>query len=454
MGGMATKRATDRITKRLVDAIQPPPVGLPPVEIWDAEVKGLHVRMPSSGRAVYRFWYRSGGTQKVVTLGAHGVVTAEQARDRARALAGAVAEGRDPTAERKAARQAALEEERRAVSVAELVERWLVEGRDAAPSKRESSWDTDARKLRRHIVPLLGRVQVRSLTKDDIAQAQRAIAAGRTAIDEKTENKRGRAIVRGGAGVARSAIMSLSACLTWAVDQEIIAANPVARVKKLPKRTMERYLSEVEVARLLETLTRMETDGSLLPVHADCIRVLILTGARRGEIAGLRWDEVDLQRGLLTLGAGRHKTGGSSGKKHIVLNAPAAQVIAERPHDTDFVFPAPVATDQGCGASLQKAWERVRARADLANTRLHDLRHTWASFGAAGGASLLLIQKALGHTNAATTSRYAHLGADPVRDLAERIGERIMGTLQTVKEKDAPDNVVAMPSTEWRKIQT
>jgi len=431
---MTARLAADRITKRLVDALKAPAPNAPPVEVWDVEVKGLHVRKPASGRAVYRFWYRLGGTQRVVTLGAHGTVTAEQARERALALAGAVAEGRDPTGERKAAAAAALEETRRAITVAELCERWLAEGQDAAPNKRQSSWDTDARKLRRHIVPLLGRVQARALTKDDIAKAQRAIAAGRTAVDEKT-GWRGRAIVKGGPGIARGAIMSLSACLSWAIDQEIIAANPVARVKKLPKRTMERFLSEAEAARLLETIAVMEADGTLLPVHGDCIRVLLLTGARRGEIAGLRWDEVDLGRSVLTLGADRHKAGGSSGRKHIAINAPAAAIIAQRQRLGKAVFPAPSDPDQGCDASLAKAWQRVRTRADLPGLRLHDLRHSFASFGAASGASLLLIGKALGHSQAATTSRYAHLGNDPVRDLAERIGTTIMGA--TTADKPA-----------------
>jgi integrase len=442
---MGATRTTGKITKKAVEAIKPPAPGQPPAEIWDAEVKGFHVRVPTSGRAVYRFYYRTGGEQRVVTLGAHGPVTAEQAREKARTLAGAVAEGRDPMGERKAASRAAQEEARRSITLAELVERWLVEGRDAAPAKRESSWQTDARKLRRHIVPLLGRVQVRELSKDDIAKAQRAIAAGKTARDEKT-GWRGRAIVTGGPGIARSAIMSLSACLSWAVDQEIIAANPVARVKKLPKRAMERFLSEAEAARLLDTLAAMEAEGSILPVHADVVRVLLLTGARRGEIANLDWREVDLERGLLTLGADRHKAGGSAGTKHIALNSAAAQTIAQRPRLGVKVFPAPSDPNQGCDAGLAKAWARIRNRADLPGVRLHDLRHSFASFGAAGGASLLLIGKALGHRQAATTQRYAHLGHDPVRDLAEKVGATIMGArMAEVTEPGSATNVEPLP---------
>jgi len=420
------KSAAARLTKRTVEAIRSPAKGEPPVEIWDTEIRGFHCRVPASGRAVYRFWYRAGGVQKVMTLGAHGIVTAEQARERAKSLAGAVAEGRDPAAEKEAGKRAAEEERRRSITVGELIERWLVEGRVAAPTKRERSWATDASCLRRHIAPLLGKVAVRNLTKDDIAKAQRDIAAGRTAKDEKTR-WRGRAIVLGVPGIARRSLAAFSSCLSWAVDQEIIAANPVQRVKLLAQNRVERFLSEQEAGGLLDALNAMEREGALLPVHADCVRVLLLTGARRSEIAELCWGEVDLQRGLLTLQPSRHKAGGSQGIKHIVLNSAAAAVIASRPRIKDRVFPAPSDPMQGCDASLSKAWSRIRTRADLPGLRLHDLRHSFASFGAAGGASLLLIGKALGHSQAATTHRYAHLGANPVRELADKIGARIMG---------------------------
>jgi integrase len=223
-------------------------------------------------------------------------------------------------------------------------------------------------------------------------------------------------------------------------------------VKKLPKRTMERFLSEAEAARLFDTLTAMEAEGAVQRVHADVVKVLLLTGARRSEIANLRWDEVDLGRGLLTLAPGRHKSGGAQGVKHITLNAPAAAVIAERPRIGAFVFPAPLAEKKGCDAGLGKAWERIRARADLQDVRLHDLRHSFASFGAAGGASLLLIGKALGHSQAATTARYAHLGNDPVRDLAEKVGQRIMGAAGR-KEREGGD-FVALRSRKRRKRES
>ena len=145
-----------------------------------------------------------------------------------------------------------------------------------------------------------------------------------------------------------------------------------------------------------------------------------------------------LRRGIATSVAERHKAGGHSGLKHIILNAAAAAIISKRPREGELVFPAPSDAarrtnklpEHGCNAGLAKAWQRVRVRAELPGVRLHDLRHSYASFAAAGGASLLLIGKALGHSQAATTARYSHLGHDPVRDMAEKIGRTIMGGVE------------------------
>lgn len=440
---------TAKLTKRTVEALPIPPKGSQS-EVWDIELGGLHVRVQPSGRRVYRYKYRAAGRQVVVTLGQHGAITAEEARERARALAGAVAEGRDPTAERKAAAEAAKEEQRRAITLAELSERWFSEGPDANPNKRASSWASDRTAFTRHINPLIGKVLARNLRRDDIERMQRAIAAGKTAVDEKMGARR-RAIVRGGRAAAARAVAVLSSCLSWAHDREIIDANPCQRVKKLAVERRERFLSETEAARLLDTLGAMEADGALAPVFGDAIRLLMLTGARRSEVLNLRWAEVDLASGSIVLEGARHKAGVTQGKKAIPLSAPAAAIIAQRPKLGPFVFTSPL-DPQKPAVGLPKVWRDVRARADLPNLRLHDLRHSFASFGAAGGASLLLIGKALGHSQAATTARYAHLGSDPVRDLAEKVGATIMGA--RVEPEAAPDrapNVTPLPIGRRRK---
>jgi integrase len=268
------------------------------------------------------------------------------------------------------------------------------------------------------------------LRRADIEKAQADIRDGKTAKTEKTGKKRGLARVSGGAAIARGALVSLSSCYGWAVAQELVADNPVSRVKKLAAGKRERFLSEAEVATLLDTITKMETERRLSAEHADAIRLLILTGARRGEITVLAWSEVDLAHGVIKLPPARSKTG----EKTIPVNASAAAILAARSARNDkldkkdrspFVFPAP--TDHKMAATgLPKAWERVRTQAKLASLRIHDLRHSFASFAVAGGASLALIGKVLGHAQASTTERYAHFSEDPGKKLAEQVGRRIM----------------------------
>ncbi len=412
------KRAN--ITKRIVDALQPQAVRY---DVFDGALRGFHVRVHPSGAKVYRLKYRSAGKQLVMTVGEHGAPwTAEAARSRAEVLRGVVKDGGDPVADKEARQIAIAESRRRALTVGELVEKWLTYGRAAAPNKRDSSWAHDASRLRRHIVPLLGVYPASSLRRADIEKAQQDILEGKTAADVKTK-KRGRAIIRGGRAVARGAIVSLSSCYSWAVAQELVADNPVTKVKKLAPTKRERFLSEKEAAALLDALNAMEAERSLPKYYADAIRLLLLTGARKREITELEWSEIDLKRGLIKLPPARSKTG----EKLIHLSAPAAAILSACPQGERFVFPAP--TDPTRPAQeLQKAWQRVRSRAGLASLRLHDLRHSYASFAVAGGASLTLIGKALGHAQVATTARYAHLGEDPVKQMTERVGQTIMGS--------------------------
>lgn len=410
-----------KLTKTVVAGLEAPSEGF--TDYFDKELRGFHVRVFASGKRSFRLKYVVGGRQRVATIGEYGPSwTAEQARTEAEDLRMAADRGRDPIAERAAAARAAAEAARRALTVEQLVEKWLVEGRRANPAKRESSWSTDARKLRRHIVPLIGEIPIQSLTKGDIENAQARIAAGDTKADVKTKS-RGRAIVRGGRGVARSAVMSLSACLSWAIDQEFIGTNPALRVRKEKPRRRERFLSEQEAGRFLDTITVMEREKRLHSSFADMLRVLLLTGARKSEIQALHWSEVDLARGNIVLPRERSKTG----EKVIPINAATAAILAEREPKEGFVFPSPYDAARPADG-LQKAWERVRKRANLTDVRIHDLRHSFASFAVAGGAGLPLIAKALGHSQTVTTERYAHLGDDPVRQLSERVSRRISAT--------------------------
>lgn len=417
------------ITNRLLEQTKPRAKRF---DVFDGALRGFHVRVHPNGVMVFRLKYLFGRKQRVYSIGEFGAPwTLEEARRRAEVLRGVVRSGRDPVAERSAEQAAKIEEERQAITVAQLIERWLFEGPAAAPNKRAISWEHDASRLRRHVVPLLGKLPARSLRRADIEKAQADIRDGKTAVKIKTDKRRGLARVSGGAAVARGAVVSLSSCYSWALAQELVTENPVRRVKKLSAAKRERFLSEQEVAKLLEVLEARETRRELSDAHADTIRLLLLTGARRGEISHLEWAEVDFENGVIKLPPARSKTG----EKKVPLNAPAVAILKRRALRNEalakkdrsaFVFPAP-SNRKMPATGLPKAWHRVRTAANLPGVRIHDLRHSFASFAVAGGASLALIGKVLGHTQTSTTERYAHFSANPAKQLSEKVGRRIMG---------------------------
>lgn len=415
---------TAKLTKRTVEALPTPGKGSQ-TELWDTDLGGLHVRVMPSGRRVYRLKYRSAGRQVIATLGAHGVITAEQARERARALAGAVAEGRDPTAERKAAAEEAKEEQRRAITVAELIDRYLSEGPALNPAKRPLSWEHDRKCLVCHVRPRLGKLQIGNVRRADVEAMMAAVLQGKTARRQKL-GPRAVLNVRGGPAAARAAVVAAGTMFQWAVQRELMESNPAKGIRKPPPGKRETFLSDAQVSRLFAAVAHMERDGRLEPTFGDTLRLLALTGARRSEIERLEWSEIDFARGVVFLAANRSKTGA----KTIPLGAAALAILEQRRSVTGaspYVFPSLTGAD-GPANALFKNWQKVREAAGLPGVRVHDLRHTLASFLVARGASLPMIGRVLGHTSAQTTQRYSHLQADPLRALVTeataRFGER------------------------------
>jgi integrase len=164
------------------------------------------------------------------------------------------------------------------------------------------------------------------------------------------------------------------------------------------------------------------------PHAAAALRLLILTGARLREILSLKWEYVDMERGLLFLPDSK------TGRKTIVLNAPALAVLSALPRVGSYVIMGD--NPEKSRHDLNRPWKLVSKHAALEGVRLHDLRHTHASFGAAAGLGLPIIGKLLGHTQPSTTQRYAHLDLDPLRRASDSIGNRLataMGDLTTIQ---------------------
>lgn len=170
-------------------------------------------------------------------------------------------------------------------------------------------------------------------------------------------------------------------------------------------------------------LAELEREGLDLPSTITAVRLLILTGCRREEILALKWEHVDLENACL------RPPDSKTGAKVVFLNQPALELLAQTPRLEGNPYVCPGHKAGGHLVGLPKAWTRILKRAGLEGVRLHDLRHSFASVGAAAGLGLPIIGALLGHTQAATTQRYAHLGADPIRAANEEVGRRLAEAL-------------------------
>jgi integrase len=425
-----------KLTKRVVDAAKANFDR--ELFLWDADVKGFGVRIKPSGAKSFLLKYRIGTQTRRYTISKVGSpYTVEEARQISVDLLRNIRAGHDPIAAKAA--------ERGALTVSELADLYLAEGPAEKPNKKASSWETDGSNINRHIRPLLGHKIAKSLTQPDIARFQADVAVGKTAADIKTK-KQGRAIVQGGKSTAARSLAVLGAMLQFGVGRKILSANQARGVQLFRGEKKERFLSEVEIARLADTLTMMEVEG-LNKNAAAAIRLLLLTGCRKSEILSARWEYVDFERQCLRLPDSK------TGAKVVPLAAAAVALLAALPRAerATWILPRSLPNDnrrpksedeQGHYTGLQKAWERVRERAGLPGLRLHDLRHSFASFAIADGATLFMVGKILGHKQARTTEVYAHLADDPIRAVADRTANRINNAMKGSKSESA--DIVAL----------
>jgi len=414
-----------KITKRLVDDTTPTDRDL---FVWDSQIAGFGLKVFPTGVKSYVFQFRTPeGRSRRVTIGKHSdTLTADLARAQAMKMRRTVEDGGDPMADRQAARDSQ--------TVAELLAAYLESQK--FQSKADSTRLIDRGRIKRHLVPTLGRKFVNKLTGEDVRRAFAAIRDGKTAAKEKT-GPRGLAVVKGGEGAARMAIRLFKAVMVWAVDEGYTSTNPAAVVKVGSDGNRDTILEKPEqYTAMFRVIERMENEKRIRAPVADAIRVIALTGARRGEVAGLRWEHVNLKDGVIKLPPKSHKTGRATGKPRIIgLPAAAQAIIARQPEGNpdDFVFsPA-----RGEGAvSLAKPWRQIRKEAELPEgIGLHGLRHSLASAMAMNGAQAAEIMTALGHRQLSTAQRYIHWAQDSRAALAEKSASHISAALTGKKKK-------------------
>lgn len=392
-----------KITKRRVEALKPQATDY---FEWDDELAGFGVRVMRSGVKSYVVQYRSGGRTRRLAFSRVGTMTPDEARAHARELLVAVARGNDPVAE--------IVEQRKTPTVVVLCERFLtehVELRCKATTQRDY-----VSTVRRFIVPRLGTFKISDVKRSDVAKLHHDL--------RETPYQANRVVA------ALSKIFNLAE--VWGLRPD--GSNPCRHVRKYREVKRERYLTLEEIKRLGQVLDSAERDGSEQQPVIDAFRLLILTGARMREILTLKWEYV--RGGVLVLPDSK------TGAKRVVLGKEAGEVLSgiNKIDSNPYVITGKIEGQHW--NDLERPWRRIRARAGLPGVRIHDLRHSFASFAASAGESLMMIGKLLGHSQAQTTARYAHLAPDPVNETADRVTALIASamTVEVAKPRAANSN--------------
>jgi len=373
--------------------------------IQDDSIPGFALRIYPSGTKSYIFQYRINGRTKKIAIGKHGPMTPHTARQKAVKLWNAVNDGGDPSGERAKISDS--------ISVSELCDIYLKEG---CTHKKQSTIATDRGRIKRHIIPLLGKRRAADVSSDDIVRFMNDVIKGKTAINTKT-GVRGRARVTGGKGTASRTVGLLGGIFTFAIQKGVRADNPVRSVKRPKDKKRQRFLQDPELKQLFQFLNK----PSALPLNPNSIpviKLLALTGCRKSEILSLRWDYIDFKNGYLILPDSK------TGEKTVPINQPAVEILKAMPKVTGnpFVFTSSTGNHF---IGLQKDWEKIRKHLNLQDVRIHDLRHTFATILVSQGASLLKIGKMLGHADPRTTQIYAHLVDKESRAASDDVGSAI-----------------------------
>jgi integrase len=377
-------------------------------ESRDAVVVGLGLRVTSADHKAFVLKYRlkdGSGVQRLLTLGRFPYLKVENARELARTRRREIEKGNDP--------QAAKAAKRREPTINKLADDWEAAlGRKVkAEMLRASTASGYERALRLHIRPQLGHLKISAITKKALQRFHEQIT-----LDGKRVQ-------------ANRSVGVLSIMMSWAVDQELLAANPVTKAVKFnTEEPRVREFTPEECARFVAELVKHTSDHQ----SAKAIQLILLTGARRTEVTSMRWTD-------LVLGGERpewrRKGFRLKGKKdHTVpLNAPAHQMLLAISDEITardgalgtFVFPSDTKT--GHIADVRKMWNTVLRRTVITDLTPHDLRHHFASVMSSSGSSQALIAAMLAHSSIASSHRYVHAFKDAKREASERTAATIMG---------------------------
>ena len=352
-----------------------------------------------------------------ITIGRHGSPwTPDTARAEAQRLLGNVVTGADPAAAKKAKRQAATVSELCDLYLADAEAGRLLTRRKVA--KKSSTLAIDKGRIERHIKPLLGHTKVAAVTREDIDAFMHDVAAGKTARNAKTAKKRGLARVRGGKGAASRAVGLLGGIFSYAVNHRMRLDNPVHGLTRFADGKRERRLADKEYTALGKAL-RKATATDIWPAAVAVVHFLALSGWRRSEALGLRWNEVDLGRRTTTLPDTK------TGKSLRPLSHAACDLLRNLTRSGELVFPA--TRGDGPMVGFPKLWAKIRKLGGLpSDITAHTLRHSFASLAGDLGYSEPTIAALVGHKGRTVTSRYVHAADAVLLAAADTVANRTM----------------------------
>lgn len=392
-----------KLTKRIVESVTPDPSKQK--FLWDTEITGFGIRTYTTGRKMYFFQYRNKyKTTKKIKIGVHGNITTEQARETAKELAIKASTGKDPAAENKAQKSSPI----MADLARDYIELYALKEKSAKSVKEDKAM------LKNHILKEFSSKKVAEVTSRDIQ-----------VLRGKLDDRR----------VISNRILSLlQKMFNLAIQWEWRTDNPVSGVQKHKEHKRTRWLQEEELKRLTEVL-----DDYPNQAMSNIIRLLLLTGARKHEILEATWDQFDLEKGVWTKIAHATK---QRKMEHCPLSPTTLKILRAMQStktDSPYLFPGRV---QGQPLKeIKKGWATIRDKAGLKDFRIHDLRHTYASHLVSSGLSLSIVGKLLGHTQASTTQRYAHLADEPLREATTLFAEKfeeLTKTKEPMRERKAP----------------
>lgn len=399
------------LTEARVVKMQPPSKGR--YFIADATNINLQVCVSSAGLKTFYLVRRMNGQPTRYCLGRHPGLTVSNARKAAEKKLGEIADGQNPQAERMRGRKA--------LTVGELFEKWLVHAK-----QRKRTWKDDERQIDKYFGPIKER-GVRTLTAAAVIDWHAKIGTDHGPVQ------------------ANRCLFLLSTLLNYAIEKlEAIEHNVCRKVDRFPERSRERFLLPDEMKAFFKAVAAEE------PLWRDFFLLCLLTGARRGNVAAMRWDELDLERSVWLIPGAKTK----NKKPHAIPLSPPTMIVLRSREATrggsPYVFPS--GRVDGAIADPRKAWSRVLKESGISNLRMHDLRRSMGSWQATLGASLSIIGASLGHADLQSTQVYSRLTLDPVRASMAQAGQQMLTaggmTITTNGVEPVPEAAITVETTE------